>query len=103
MAAAFEFELPEQARIDFRVRQLPALVRPQQLKKRETARRVARVASLGFILRIGRAIPGLGMAVGLREARRQIKLHGERMLPVFAAHWQGVPWSGQGAEEAIEA
>lgn len=103
MAAAFEFELPDQARIDFRVRQLPALVRPQQLNKREAARHVARAASLGLMLRIGRAIPGLGMAVGLREARRLIKLHGQRMVPVFEAHWQGVPWSGQGVEEAMEA
>ena len=103
MAAAFELELPEQARIDFRVRQLPALVRPPQLTKGETARRVARAASLKFFLHIGRAIPGLGMGVGLREARRRIKLQGERMVPVFEAHWQGVPWSGAGVEEAMEA
>ncbi len=106
LAAALELELPEQARVDFRVRQLPDIIRPNLPEGRSVATKVARATGRRVVRtitgRLGRAIPGFGAGVGAWGARRTAHAQAERMLPVLEATWEGAPWSADVVEEAEE-
>jgi hypothetical protein len=88
--------LPREARLDGRVSELPAIVAKQLPGRTELARAVAgRIAARGtgaFLLRAGRAVPGLGPAVGAWAARRRVQRMAERMLVVFRAARADAAW-----------
>ena len=106
LAAGLEIELPEQARVDFRVQGLPAMVRQEGQDQPRALERVARFAGrrvvVGVGTRIGRSIPGFGLGIGAWSARRQLRKQAARMLPVLEASWEGVPWPQDAVEEVVE-
>lgn len=106
LAAALELELPEQARIDFRLRRVTSLVRQGVSEPQRAAGRVLRVAGRRLVWtlggRVGRVVPGFGTGVAAWSARRELRRQAERMLPVLEASWEGVPWTAEVVEEAVE-
>ena len=106
IAAAFELELPEQARVDFRLTQLPAVV-GRQLPDRQRATRwmVQRSTSQvarALATRLTRAIPGAGMGIAAWSARRRLREQGARMQLVFSRAWDGSTLYSGDFEEAVE-
>lgn len=88
-AAALALPLPREARLDGRVSALPAIVSGHLPARSDLARALAaRAVSRGataVALRVGRAVPGLGPAVGAWSARRRVQRMAARMLEVLAA------------------
>ena len=115
MAKAFEVALPAQGRLGVRVKDLPQMVstqlNPNQTEETRVAHRrntvwmartfATRIA-VSLTSRFGRAIPGIGAAVGSMEARRRLKEQGERMKSFFQNASDVLDWGNDECEEAIE-
>lgn len=106
LAAGLELELPEQARVDFRLRRVTSLVRQGASEPQQAAAKVARLAGRRLVWtlggRMGRILPGFGTGLAAWSARRELRRQAERMLPVLEASWEGVPWTPEVVEEAEE-
>ncbi len=95
LAAAYDVELPEQAQLDLRMRDLPGAA-ARQVPKSEAAaamvlRRVVNTATTRIIGRGIRLIPGLTIGLAANRAYARGKKKGERMQEVFRKGWSDPP------------
>lgn len=106
VAAAYEIELPREAQVGVRVRDLPELLKSQLPASQEAAgwmaRQVATRAVLTALSRVTRLIPGLGAGVGGYAAHRRIDGMGKRMLTVFRRSVEAQPFDLLDESLAVE-
>ncbi len=106
VAAAYDIELPQQAQVGMRVRDLPELLKSQlpagQQAATWMARQVAVRALMTAVSRVTRLIPGLGAGVGGYSAHKRIEAMGARMLVVFRRSVEAQPFDLFGESLAVE-
>lgn len=105
-AAAWEIELPRQGALDLRLRALPGLLRAQVGDADRSMQAFARVLAVRAAVTVGRRtlkiLPGMGAALSAYDARKRMRDHGHRMLPVIQRSWEGVPALEGPVEDAVE-
>ena len=106
VAAAYEINLPAQAQVGMRVRDLPDLFKSQLPAGPQAAtwmaRQVATRAVLTAISRVTRLIPGLGAGIGGITAHRRTDAMGARMLVVFRRSAEAQPFDLLDETVAVE-
>lgn len=106
VAAAYDIDLPQQAQVGMRVRDLPELLRSQlpagQQAATWMARQVATRALMTAVSRVTRLIPGLGAGVGGYSAHKRIEVMGARMLTVFRRSVEAQPFDLLDESLAVE-
>lgn len=106
MAAAYEVELPTEARLELRVRDLPTLFGRSLPTNHDPGRwmvrqLVARTAT-SLTRRVSRLVPGLGMGIGAFGAGRRTMNAAERMIDVYSRALEALPFDVADATPAIE-
>ncbi len=95
LAAAWEVQLPDSARVTTRISDLTGLARSdgsRQAMVGWAGRQVAR-QSVGMLVgRVVRMVPGLGAGVGGVVAWRRQQLHAQRMAAVYAGALESAPF-----------
>jgi hypothetical protein len=107
LAAAFDVDLPKNAQLSLRVRDLPALAAKQmpgdpQQAATVVAKRVLNLTTQRVLLRGIRLIPGLTSAFAARNAYRRQQVQSERMLAVLRKAFGGSGWRALDISEAEE-
>ncbi len=106
LASAYDVELPEQAQLDLRVRDLPQAAAKQLPKGGAAAamvvRRVVNTATSRIIGRGIRLIPGLTIGLAASRAYSQGEKKGERMQAVFRKGWSDPPEQEEDVIDVVE-
>jgi len=106
IAAAYDIELPQQAQVGMRVRDLPELLKSQLPASQQAAtwmaRQVAVRALMTGVSRVTRLIPGLGAGVAGYSAHRRIDAMAKRMLTVFKRSVEARPFDLLDESLAVE-
>jgi EcsC protein family len=106
MAAAYEVELPSQARLELRVRDLPALFGRSLPARTEPGRWVLRqliARTAGSLTRrASRLVPGLGIGIGAFGAGKRTMAAADRMIEVFDNALESVPFDVGEITDAVE-
>ena len=104
LAAGWQFDLPDQAKVDIKMSDLPKLVQtnlqPTHHAGGWLAQKLMRKATASIGSRIGRVVPGLGAGLGAYQANRSTRELGERMLDAYIRIHR-IP-KPSGIEDAIE-
>lgn len=106
LAAAMDIELPQQAQVGLKIRDLPALVRSQLPGSSGSsgwiARQVVDRGTAMVVRRVVRLVPGLGMGLAAWGALRRTEQAGAKMVEVFRRATEAVPWDLGQEEIAVE-
>lgn len=106
IAAAYDVQLPTEAKLGIRVRELPAVVSAQLPAGRAAgtwlARFVLSQSAAAAIRRAARLVPGLGAGVGGWSAQARTARMAEKMLEVLKRASQAMPFDTEGEEVAVE-
>lgn len=93
LSAAWEFDLPAQARVDMKLSDLGDVVRAGLPAAHNgsawMARTLAKTATQAVGRRFSRLLPGLGAGMGLLQGRRLARHQGERMHSAILKRWNG--------------
>lgn len=106
LAAAYDVQLPEQAQLDLRVRDLPSAAAKQVPKGGAAAamvlRRVVNTATSRIIGRGIRLIPGLTIGLAANRAYSQGQVKGDYMKEVFRKGWSDPPEMADDVIDVLE-
>jgi hypothetical protein len=105
LAAAWEVQLPESARVTTRLSDLTVVARTggnQQALIGWAGRQVASKSAGALLRRVLRIVPGLGAGVGGVSAWRRQQLHAQRMADVFGRALESTPFDLGDEALAIE-
>ena len=106
LAASFDIELPAQASVGMRVRDLPAVLRDSTPTVHQGATWLAQTAvrqTAKAVLRpIGRAIPGVASAPAAWRSRQSMRTQAERILHVIQRSASDPLWSTASVTDAHE-
>jgi hypothetical protein len=106
IAAGLEIELPAQAGLGLRVRDLPAVLRDSTPTAHQGATWLAQAAirqsAKAAIRPFSRSIPGLASAPAAWLARRSMRAQAQRMHAVIRRGSVGPRWAGGNTTDAIE-
>lgn len=106
IAAAYDVQLPTEARLGIRVRELPAVVSAQLPAGRAAgtwlAQFVLSQSAAVAIRRAARLVPGLGAGVGGWSAQSRTTRMAEKMAEVFRRASQAMPFDTEDEEIAVE-
>lgn len=106
VAAGFELEVPKEAAVGVRMRDLPDLIRSQVPAPGDAAswvgRRMVRQAGLSAVNRAARMVPGLGVGVAGYAAHRRVDAMGARMAAVLRRVAEVQPFEVQDEALAVE-
>ena len=87
LAAGWQFDLPNQAKVDIKISDLPKMVQnqlqPTQHAGGWMAHKLLRKATASIGSRFGRVVPGLGAGLGAYQASRATRALGDRMRDVY--------------------
>jgi hypothetical protein len=96
LAAAYELELPPQAQVGLKVRDLPMLLRNQVPATRNGGawllRQVTQRSVAMAVRRVVRMVPGLGTGLSAWGALRRVEKAGQRMVEVLHRASAGAGW-----------
>jgi hypothetical protein len=96
LAAAYELELPPQAQVGLKVRDLPMLLRNQVPATRNgglwLVRQMSQRTLAVALRRVVRLVPGLGSGISTWGALRRVENAGRRMVEVFHRASAGAGW-----------
>lgn len=106
MSAALGIELPMEGQLTTRVSDIPALIRRQLPTARRAGPWLARIAAVRLATsvgrRLGRALPGLGAALGGVQARRALHDQAEAIHAVLRRAWTGDLPHLRDVQDAVE-
>lgn len=104
LAAAYEVRLPTSARLELRVRDLPALVRGsgQSDVTGWLARQAVTRTAASLTRRVTRLVPGLGTGIAAVSAGRRTSKLAARMIEVYSRALEAVPFDYGDEELAVE-
>ncbi len=106
LAAAYELELPPQAQVGLKVRDLPTLLRSQVPATRNGGawllRKVSQRSLAMAIRRATRLIPGLGAGLATWGSLRRVEKAGDRMVEVLHRASEGAGWELSDESVAVE-
>lgn len=106
VAAGFQIDMPSQAPVNVRMRDLPDLLRAQVPAPADAAswvgRRVANRMGLAAVNRAARLVPGLGVGVAGYTAHRRVDAMGARMAAVLRRTAEVQPFEVQDEALAVE-
>jgi hypothetical protein len=104
LSAAWEFNLPPQAKVNIKLTDLGGVIRSGLPAIHDgpawMARTLAKTATKAVGHRFSRWVPGLGAGMGLLDGRRLARAQGDRMHNNLKKRWQGPRQVG--VEEAVE-
>ena len=103
MAAAYDVALPDSARLDLRVRSLPALFSGDRSDTGTwIARQVVSRTAASITQRITRLVPGLSVGLGAWSAGRRTGRLAEKMIDVYRRALEAALFDVDGEELAVE-
>lgn len=106
MAAAYEVELPTEARLELRVRDLPAFLSRASPVQGDAGRWVVRQivgrTATALTRRVSRLVPGLGVGIGAFGAGKRTMEAADRMIEVYSRALEAIPFDVGDEELAVE-
>lgn len=103
MAAAYDVALPDSARLDLRVRNLPALFSRERTDTGTwLAKQVVQRTAASLTQRVTRLVPGLSVGLGAWSAGRRTGRLAEKMIDVYGRALEAALFDVDGEELAVE-